>query len=315
MANAGTTANQPRQRVVLTLTSLYYLMMAMLGATIGAIAGLSNTSVTNTLMELIASVVAGSAGLYFLNRKALRQEADALWRIGLLGVLFIATFWIAYVVAADYRYSGPAYYKWQASAPLYRNVALAEIYGHARKLGIADTDLATALAVAVPPSGAAQVCDPLREDPSVVSSLGRTAYKGVANQSDDPELSPLAKYISARFNAIGHPLTGGHPDAATAAARLRDQAVVTLLLLIRQHRILAEPARLACGSNLDTNTCLDATRFQGMLATCMNDVDLFDLLVTMRMHAREFQAIWGVEVSTQPAKARYTFETSRRDPR
>ena len=315
MANSGTTVNQPRQRAVLTLTSLYYLMMAILGATIGAIAGLSNTSVTNTLMELIASVVAGSAGLYFLNRKALRQEADALWRIGLLGVLFMATFWIAYVVAADYRYGGPVYYKWQASAPLYRNVALAEIYGHARKLGIADADLARALAFEVPPSGAAQACDLLREDPSVVSRLGRTTYKGVAKQSDDAELSPLARYISARFDAIGYPLTGSHPDAATTAVRLRDQAVATLLLLIRQHRILAEPARLACGSNPDTNTCRDATGFQGMLSTCLKDVDLVDVLATMRMHASAFHAIWGVEVSTQPAKARYTFETSRREPR
>ena len=314
MAHNGTAGSRPRHRLISTLTSLYYVMMAMLGATIGAIAGLSNTSVSNTLLELIASVVVGSAGLYFINRKALRQEADALWRIGLLGVLFMAAFWGAYVAASDYRYDGPAHYEWQASAPLHYNVALAEIHGHAQKLGIADEDLEAALAADTSLSDDTKACDLLREDPKKLSNWVKAAYKGfVQNPSTNSELKGLATYVRARFDAINDPVVRNEPGAAIASARKRDQAVAMLLLLVREHSDLAKPAQPTCG-NGDSGDCRAATLVQEMLVTCP-DVGLVDALTTMRAHAAAFHTIWGDEVSTQPPKAPYTFETSGSDQR
>ena len=312
MVQAEAEDSRPKQRVRLTPTSLYYLMMVAIGATIGAIAGLSNTSVSNTLIELIASVVAGSAGLYFINRKAMRQESDALWRIGLLGLLFMAAFWIVYFVAADYRYDGPAYYKWKESASLNHNVALAEIYGHARKLGIADADLATALPAETPKIGDGKSCELLHQDARKLSNLVSAAYKAASEQSNNLELSPLAKYLGARFETVSNQLSSNERDKASAGVQMRDQAVATLLLLIRQHPDLAKPAGLACFNGTFTNGCRAATRLQGMLAKCP-DVRLLDALATMRVHAGSFRNIWRDGVSTQPPKAHYTFETSTSD--
>ena len=219
--------------------SLYYVMMAMVGATIGAIAGLSSTSVTNTLLQLIAPVVAGSAGLYFIDRKAQREVTDALSRIGLLGVLFIAAAWGAYAVAANYRYE-TAHYDWDhETKSLYDNVALAELYGHARNLGIADADLQTALdkhrkevvAAETLSNGAMQSCELLREDAKVVGNVVSAAYKAVERTDGiDDQLKLKAEAIRVRFSAISNRLNDDAPDSALARERMREQAVASLLL-------------------------------------------------------------------------------------
>ena len=125
---------------------IYCLMMVLLGATIGIIAGLSITSVTGTVIEIVTSVVAGSAGLYFLSPKREGDDRHGAGLIGSVGALFLAAFWVAYHVSGEHRYEGTGHYQWE-SGSLHRNVALAEIYGHAQKLGIAREDLAQELAV------------------------------------------------------------------------------------------------------------------------------------------------------------------------
>lgn len=314
MANGGTTPNQ--LQVVQSSISLYFLMMGVLGATIGAIAGLSNTSISNTLIELIASVVAGSAGLYFIDRKSVRQETDVLCRIGLLGLLFMVLFWGAYLGTATYRYDGPAYYKWQKSVSVYRNLALAEIYGHARKLGIADKDIETALADETKKKKDVKTCELLRKDTKKISNLISAVYNSVGSQEDHPELSKpvkyIAKYIGARFEATNNMMSSDDPQKVTDGKQMHSQSVATLMFLIRQHRELVEPARFVCRKDEGTRNCLAARWLQEMLATC-RDFQLVEVLMAMRSHAREFESIWDEEVSTEPVKAPYTFETSERN--
>ena len=313
---------------------LYYVMMAMVGATIGAIAGLSNTSVTNTLIELVASVVAGSAGFYFINRKTLTQEGEALRSIGLLGALFVGVFWIAYLPTAYYRYHDSAYYKWEAEGtPLHRHLALSEIYGHAQKLGIAYDDLKQALERKGVSTVTTDACELLHKDAQSVSDLVSSVYLALATRERvDKQLSSPARYLAERFSATANLLRHSDSEKRKEGEQMRDEAVASLIRLVQDHPGLGEPMQTACCCDKvkvddagNTNDCNDATRgcdkcrqecreasdLQRMLATCP-DIWLVDALVTIRGHASAFHKIWGEDVSTQPPKRPFTFEMGER---
>ena len=86
----------------------YLGMMIAAGLTIGAITGLSNTSVSGALIELVVTFVAGSAGIYFISRDTIRKEANSLRIIGWVGLAFLSSFWIAYIPTTFFRYGGQA---------------------------------------------------------------------------------------------------------------------------------------------------------------------------------------------------------------
>jgi len=91
---AKTRFKEMRRRVPL----LYVCMMVLTGMSIGAITALSKTSVTNTLIEVVVVFISGSAGLYFLNRENLETEGAAISAIGGVGILFLLSFWLAFLV-------------------------------------------------------------------------------------------------------------------------------------------------------------------------------------------------------------------------
>ena len=320
MAQDGAASGKSAGLSVLTSTLLYYAMMVMIGGTIGAIAGLSQTSVTNTLLQLIVPVAAGSVGLYFIDRKSQREGVETLRRVGLLGVLFMATFWIVWYLATMHRYHG-AHFEWNHEITLYENVTRAEIYGHAGKLGIADEDIRMALdkhrtevsSAKTPSSAGAQHCDLLREDAKTLSDVASRAYRGVMKGSDDNQLKAQAKYFRERFSSVAERLHDDAPSAATAGERMRDQAVASLLLLTVKYPRLAKPASIACsngakdGQNAEEE-CSAAERMERMVATCP-DVWLVDALATMRAHAGKFGAIWGEAVSSELPTRKNVFES------
>ena len=296
---------------------LYYVMMVMIGMTIGAIAGLSSTSVTNTLLQLVAPVAAGSVGLYFIDRKT-QREVDALSRIGLLGVLFVAAAWGAYAVAVNYRYD-TAHYDWDhETKSLYDNIALAELYGHARNLGIADADLQTALVKhrrEVAPANLlstrnTQPCELLREDAKVVGNVVSAAYDAVEKRAGlDARLKLNAEAIRVRFSAMSNRLNDDAPDSSFVRERMREQAVASLLLLTVNDGRLAKPAEAAnCASSPD-DLCEAARRMQRMLETC-TDIGLVDALATLRAHAGAFSSVWRQAASTKPPKGKYVLESA-----
>ena len=285
---------------------IYCLMMVLLGATIGSIAGLSITSVTGTVIEIVASVVAGSAGLYFLSRKRDGDDRHGAGLIGSVGVLFLAAFWVAYHFSSEHRYDGTDHYQWE-SGSLHRNVALAEIYGHAQKLGIAREDLAQELVGSTDGTTNSPPCDLLTDSARVVSDIGAAAYGTLAEESIDEELISIATYISDRFGAVHRRLKNNDADAASDAEKMRDQLVGSLVRLTEDYEPLRSPYKYACASNPKPKSCKAARRMEWMLETC-TDVELIDALTTMRAHARKFGQIWREEVSTKRNKGRYAFE-------
>jgi hypothetical protein len=292
----------------------YILMMVTAGLTIGAITGLSNTSVTNTLLELILPFAAGSAGIYFLNQDTLRKEANALSVIGVVGVCFFVAFWTAYFPAAWYRHDAGEHFAWDAALPHEENFARAELFGHAQALAISRGAVAKALNTRPSNRTGNDACPFLSDDPKIVSQRFIGIFEPLTNApSITSPVAELVAYLNARFAKLAAdlPPAAGNRDAEKNNPAIIEfnAAIAELFLLSRNHPKIARPSTELCQPrNIDSSACVVVERFEQDLRRCANSVST-DMLLTARAHARAFQSIWNRSVPS--ASPPGTMETSR----
>ncbi|MEA2880427.1 MAG: hypothetical protein QOF14_5623 [Hyphomicrobiales bacterium] len=280
----------------------YVLMMMAAGATIGAVAGLSNTSVSNTLIQLVLTFVSGSAGLYYIKRDTLRKEATATHAIGLIGILFLASFWISYIPTSCYRYKGEAFYAWKKNLSFEQNVALAEIHGHAQKLGMSVNDFSASLTAGLSKGG---TCALLTEDPVLVSSDIERVYGELSKQLTVSDRARSASdYIQKQFRYIKAELQERDADRKSAAKAQFESAILALVALGRDQGEIRSPFS-APGATPAPQLARDVGE---KIQTCEKS-PLLNTLVTIRGHARAYEAIWKQPVSTKPSKSVGTLES------
>lgn len=288
----------------------YLLMMVSAGLTIGAIAGLSNTSVTNTLLELILPFAAGSAGIYILNRETLRKEAKALPVIGVVGVSFFLAFWAAFLPASWYRYHAAGHHEWDAALSAEENFARAEVFAHAHALGMSRRTVADALAAQAAKSGGTGSCPFLAENPPSLSATITQIYgplSGVGRLGR--EATGAAAYLHNRFEPLAPALKDDDADKRTRAMAEFDAALKMLLALSRDHADIARPSTALCLSqDRDPAVCAGIRSFEQHLNACADSAAAVVLLAA-RAHARAFEAIW--ERSAPPAPPRWTMEKAQ----
>lgn len=278
-------------------------MMAAVALTIGAIAGLSNTSVSNTLVELILGYIAGSAGLYFISSKVLK-EPHILSLIGYVGVVFLVAFWVAYIPTSLYRSGGSTGYAWHDDATTDVNLAAAEIIGHARSLGIEIASLRPTLdALVGAPSSS---CGLARNDAREWAPLLGDVFEHVA-QCTPPgsTTSAAATYLSSAFRAARVDLRSddvtfiarGQANYATGVSTLLD--IARLDESIRSPTIVVGPACEALGADPTVRATAigNATLIEGVITDCGN-APLTDFLLNARAHARAYEAIWEAPAGT-----------------
>ncbi len=301
----------------------YLSMMVLTGLSIGAITGLSNTSVSNTILELILAFASGSAGIYILNSKMTKTETNLLGSVGVVGIFFLASFWAGYLPTTLHRYPGPQYYKWNSSLLLADNFALAEIYAHGQNLGMSDKDLERSIRAeklqqpATTGSSNAMNCPLLSADPQAATQRIEKIYTAVqSNTGVGAVAKPAAQYISARFRELDRDL--GKQDATAKAIALIsfDRAIATLLTIGRDQSEIRTPSDVLClasGKSTDTaGACVLAIDLQQQMKSCVSP--MVDLLLTARAHARAYATIWKQPVSTAPAKSEWTLEGSETQP-
>jgi hypothetical protein len=287
-----------------TISRSYILMMMAAGATIGAVAGLSNTSVSNTLIQLILTFVSGSAGLYYLKRDTLRKEASAMHAIGLIGIFFLGSFWLSYIPSSLYRYKGDQFYPWRPTLSLELNIALAEIHGHAQKLGISADDIDRALIANL--SKGSSTCGLLEEDPLLASRDIAKVYGELSKGLQISEPAKLAsEYISKQFDYISRELQGSDVDRKTAARASFKSAILALVAVSSDQSEVRNPSsRIVASATLSPQLAKDISE---KIENCEKS-PLMGPLLTIRAHAGAYAAIWKQSVSTKPSNALGTLE-------
>lgn len=301
---AKTRFQEMRRRVPL----LYIVMMVLTGMSIGAITALSKTSVTNTVIEVVVVFISGSAGLYLLNRQALETEGTAISAIGGIGVLFLLSFWLSFLVlnlASPHR---TLYAPWSDETSLAENLALVEVRGHLARLGV-DPDVATRLGevggVLSPVAAGACLAggDP-RDFARMASRLYQKAVSGECFA--DKTTVEAASFLEADFKrvlstelretAVGHP----EFDAASAA----------LLALAVRAPDLANAERLSCvHPDMPDTDAITLTR----RVTLCRDASTVRRLHMVREHAEAFQAVWGDPVAVETVRTGIVMETLRNE--
>lgn len=89
----------------------YLAVVIATGASIGAVAGISQSPVGQTVLELISVFVVGASGVSLLTNIEVSRKTSFLQQFGALGVCFLASFWVAFLPTSKYR----AYNENQAS--------------------------------------------------------------------------------------------------------------------------------------------------------------------------------------------------------
>ena len=301
---AKTRFKEMRRRVPL----LYVCMMVLTGMSIGAITALSKTSVTNTLIEVVVVFISGSAGLYFLNRENLETEGAAISAIGGVGILFLLSFWLAFLVLDLASPQRTLYAPWSNDKTLAENLALVESRGHLARLGV-DPDVVARpgeVEGALPPAAAG---DCLAEgDARGFARMASRLYSQAIRDECYEELTTVraASFLEADFKRV----LSGELRENTAEHTQFDAASAALLALAAREPDLARAGRLTCGSPEMPDP--DAITLARRVALC-RDAPTVRRLHLIRDHAAAFQDVWGDPVAVETVRTGIVMETLRND--
>jgi hypothetical protein len=225
--------------------------------------------------------------------------------IGLIGIFFLGSFWLSYIPSSLYRYKGDRLYPWRPTLSLELNIALAEIHGHAQKLGISADDIDRTL-IANLPKGSS-TCSLLEEDPLLASRDIAKVYEELSKGLSSNEPAKLAsEYIAKRFDYISLELQNGDVDRKTAARASFKPAISALVAVSRDQSEVRNPSSRIVASSATLSPQL-AKDISEKIENCEKS-PLMGPLLTIRAYAGAYAAIWKQSVSTKPSNAPGTLE-------
>lgn len=189
-----------------------------LGLTIGLLAGLSLTSTSNTVIQLLASVVAGGGGAYFL-LKTNAYTFPLVKTISQLGLILLGGFWLGFTVIELVQRSQLRQMDLVVKANAGVQVLVSEIEAHARQLGVPEHQLEK------------QVREALK------GSDGKNCNHSVGV---NPEFLDQVKKIATQHESCGAPKQFVVDWIATASS------------IITGHRAVEEKTRIGAGLEYST---------------------------------------------------------------
>lgn len=127
-------------------------LFIFLGLTVGMLSALSLTSTSNTVIHLLASLVAGSGGAYFL-LKINAYTYPLIKGISQLGLLLLGSFWIGLIVVDSIQWYQQKQISKVDSLSLSAQVLITEVQAHARLLGVSESQLTRQITDAIDASG------------------------------------------------------------------------------------------------------------------------------------------------------------------
>lgn len=276
----------------------YGLMMLLIGAVIGAVAALSKTSVSNTLIESLIVFISGSAGLYLLNRDNSKSGFQILRSIGTLGIFFVVS--VVGVFAVLRYFESPSFYEWDNNLTSSENLAAAEIRGHFANLGIRwDEHTGSILhnASIVMQSSAILSC--LKNglsDAEYTSNVSKIYKHKLACKKSHPDaVEGALKFVSASFSDAHDKINTS--DRALAANELSN---ISAALLYLSHTVseIAIPTAPGCAITTDETQAAAMALLERM--DLCSKTESMRLLETVRSHASSYSEIWGGDSRVAP---------------